>query len=431
MLRKTAQWILLLSACTPFVVFSNTAFGPVNGKMFFLRAIVTVVILLTTFQLFSKKNSEELFAKIGDCVRDPLTIILFATVCLAGISTLTAYNPNVAFFGEPILNEGFLTGFSFFLLYICIRLYFQEKEWKYFFIISATAGSILAVVALFQSIIFTHLVQYRPDALSGNPVYLAGYFIFTAYCALQIWFDKEKKAAWISILGPAAFFMSILGCALTQTRSALFAMMFASVFCGVFGWLNDRESVFKKITWKRIGLGSIGVAAVLILLFGATYRASFWRTVPVINRLISPREYVLSGNARLMYFKQSVTHVAHDGAKRLLLGWGPDNYVYSWEKYYSPETFYYDANIATRAHNKLVDVLIMNGVVGLAGFILIWFYCITYTIRVVRKNQKNGLSTIFFGLSYALYLMFAFDTPVTYLAWTAVIAHLAYLYHEA
>jgi O-antigen ligase len=136
-------------------------------------------------------------------------------------------------------------------------------------------------------------------------------------------------------------------------------------------------------------------------------------------------------NSRLLFAHESLTSFWSDGgAQRIVLGWGWDNYVFFWQKHYDPKIFYYDAAIADRAHNKLIDMLVMTGLAGLVAYLIVWGIFIARIIARVKADLSGGLALLFYAAAYGTFLFFEIDIPLALLGFYAILALTSFQSYE-
>jgi len=104
-------------------------------------------------------------------------------------------------------------------------------------------------------------------------------------------------------------------------------------------------------------------------------------------------------------------------AARPVLGWGPENYIVAWGRYFdagSGVTERFD-----QAHNKLVEELTTKGALGFLSYIALWALMLWVVAGRVRKQADHEqLLTLFVGAALTGYFvqnLFLFDTPATVL----------------
>jgi hypothetical protein len=166
--------------------------------------------------------------------------------------------------------------------------------------------------------------------------------------------------------------------------------------------------------------------------FVATRQSSLWQKIPGLNRLavISLKDNTTV--SRILTAKVALRSVdpREKNIDKLLLGWGPENFLIAWNKYYDPDIFQYDSASLDRAHNKVLDVLVMNGIFGMISYLAIWFFAFK---RLLAKGGqiKYQSALLFFGVSYFVQNLFVFDSIVTYTPFFAFLSFLIFYQSKA
>ena len=426
-MKKAASWILIAIAFTPFFWFPYVLGEFNTPKTIFLRGAAFFVILFVSLILaYTTKDRDALYNKIGTLYKSPLFLALSANITLLAVSTVFAFDRSIAFFGELQRTEGFLTLFALYAVYIGFWLFFEEKQWKQFWLITAAAPVILCIVQI------AHLTQgiARPDAFTGNPSFLAGYYLFAIFAAFQtlregVLFSKQGYL-WMGASGLVA---SLFGVMLTGTRGATLGVTFAFFVVALVMAVSGGEGTLGRLSIRKVGIVVCSALIALGLILGITRHASVWNHIPGVNRVVETTTTDSNTNSRVLFAQESLHYFWSDGgAKRVLLGWGWDNYVFFWTRHYDPKTFYYDPSIADRAHDKLIDELVMTGVLGLLSYLAVWFFFMKRVVTIIRHDCVRALPFIFVAVAYMTFLLVTFDMPMILVYFYAVLAFVDTIY---
>jgi len=420
----------MATCLTPFIVMSNIISPFIGGKVMFLRGISFLVFLLITCILLFSKEKEEIFLSIKNMVRSHLFLALSANIFLLILSTVFAFDHTVAFFGDPQRSEGFLTIFSIFTLFISLRLLFNKKDWEHFFALTSLVAIVLFFIELWQALSGT----LRPEALSGNPDFLAIQYLFSIFAGLYIFqIGRSLNKKWYSVLGLFANMLSVFGILLSKTRGPLVGLVVSIVACSIIAVIIGKEKIiFNKFSLRKLGLCACASILLFLLILGVTYNSIFWHKIPGINRVVETSLNDGSMRARVLHLETSINIFKSElTPARVLFGWGWDNYIFAWSKYYNPKVFYYDPAIADRAHNKIMDLLVMSGSLGLLSYLSIWFFAFRrICLSILNGHVITPLIILFFLIAYFISLLFVFDTAITLFAFFAMLAFLSCLNYE-
>jgi len=193
--------------------------------------------------------------------------------------------------------------------------------------------------------------------------------------------------------------------------------------------LGKKYIVYRSTSVRGLATFFLIVIVVFGGVFFVTRHSSVWRGVPGLNRL--SQVSLADNTTRARLINTQITLRAIDPArvsiKDTLVGWGWDNYIYAWEKFYDPSIYLYDNGIFDRAHDFLLDRIVMTGVLGFLSYMFVWGLLIWYIVKIGKRDLVLGAMFLFFAVSFFVQNLSAFDTIITYVAFFAVVA---YAIHE-
>ncbi len=327
-------------------------------------------------------------------------IILFALlVALAYfISSWLAPHPGTALWGSYIRQQGFYalaSYLAFFLLLIfCLEDWRQVKR----ILIAVVAGGfVVSVYGLVQQYGYDPIgwqenAQYLGRIFStlGQPNYLGQYLVMvlplSVFTAAIIASGKNFFfrffALLIVALELAALFFSL-------SRSAWFGLAAGSV-----------TALFYFLLYKRRRKTIIAIAAVCVLLVASIVAANLrpnrridYGQTDLVNRLSSG--LYLRGmpvnQMRLYTWQAAWSELKSAPAKRLLLGFGPDNLLDPFVRHYRPDWGVYEKinTFPDRAHNLILDGLLQFGLVGASISFVYFFWIAGIAIRFFFRHGRN------------------------------------------
>jgi O-antigen ligase len=416
-LTRLSLWALAL---TPLILIDNIT--TLFGKMIFVRVMLLLASAFFFFCYIDKpKFRTGVRGRASAAVRSPLVLSILAFVSAAAISTALAVSPFKGFFGNLDRSEGLLGLLCYFVFFAYSYLVFSHKDWVVFFKINVSVGIITVIKAISE---FAGGVP-RPKAFTGNTEYLAGYLLFAIFAAIIVFVNSPKKSVWryVAAIGGVG---SVIGIGLTQTRGAILGLAVAVAVLLVYGIICGKDL-------RLIGrLGARKTAIILLILatagggfFWTTKNATIWQKIPGISRIAqADRDSSSSISTRLISLKTSWKAATESGVVRDLFGYGPDNFNIAFNRYYDPAFYKYEHGWFDRAHNKLADVVVMNGWLGLLAYLAIW---VSLAYLALRKRPLSGeyLALLAVGSAYFAYLMTVFDQVSTYISFFAVLAFVA------
>ena len=408
-------------ALSPLAVDTGVFFPYVEGKTVLIRTLVCVAWVLYVVALFLKRDFfERAIVKVKTIIRTPIFLTMSGFMAVIGLSALTAFFQYRAFFGDIERGEGLIGLVFLFAFFVLASFVFERKDWLIFFKISLGVGLVM----------FVHgVIQYfggntRPGSFTGNPIYLAGYFLFLIFAALAVFRDSGGRRFWKwASLGMIP--VSLAGVLLTQTRGVILGIAAGAVISLIVWGLTSGRS-YRGWSAKKMTTAAL---ALLLLLGGFAYVTrgwSLWSKIPGISRLVGTESNDMTLRTRLLSIGISLNAInpANEGIKRFLFGWGPENFQIAYNKYYNPEYFRYEKSWFDRAHDKLLDVLVMHGTVGLVVYLLLWFFIARAVFRIRKKSGFLFVSGLFFTMAYFVQNLTVFESLPTYIALYSFIAFL-------
>lgn len=389
--------------------------------------VAGVAILIGGYLWYSKEFREEIGRKVRMLFKNPLGIAIISFVAINIVSTIFAFDSYRAFFGDIERGEGLLGLLFFFGFFVFAYLLFEHKDWIHFFQISLGATTILFIDALID---FTHAVS-RPASFTGNPIYLAEVFLFALFSAGVVFWEyyqqKENKTGirlfWIIsslVVGVISFF----GVFITETRGVILGIGVAVCAVLLYAWYTGKKTYLGSQSLSRVAGYILIILVICGGVFFATKNMSLWQGIPGFDRLA---QFTLQDNStqtRLISAGVSLHAInpSEYGMKKFLLGWGPENFSIAYNANYNPQYFEFENKWFDRAHDKIFDVLVMNGVIGLLAYLSIWGLLLWYCLHE-RKFSFIKALVLFFGVAYFVQNLTVFDSIVTYILWFAFLAY--------
>ncbi len=170
--------------------------------------------------------------------------------------------------------------------------------------------------------------------------------------------------------------------------------------------------------WSKVVLG---VTLALIALFLLARQSDFVKESQTLSRFAT-----ISLTERTTQSRFLIWNMSWQGFKeRPILGWGPENYIVVFSKYYDP-LMYNQEQWFDRAHNVVFDWLIAGGLLGLLSYLSLFVIAIYYLWR----KQSDKLSTVdravLIGLlaGYFFHNLFVFDNLISSLLFFGLLAYL-------
>ncbi|HXF44406.1 MAG TPA: O-antigen ligase family protein [Candidatus Paceibacterota bacterium] len=413
--------ILFFAALTPLIYMPSLIFPFIMGKIVFFRVVVEIALILFTWYAFLRFKEP---ASAAGFPRHPLILFTALFAVSVALSTVFAVDGYRAFWGD-IERGGGLFEILHLLAFIALSIrFFGPKDWLRFFKLSVVVGAIVSLYGWLQFLgvtlfPFSLPVSSQPGSFLGNPAYLSSYLILLIAISLIVAFKAEEQS-WRQGVWPVTvfFFVTIF---ITQIRGAILSAAIAAVFLLLFILFARLPEGVRSGTVKKVS-----VTALLIIIFGAvlfwtTRTSPLWQSIPGVKRFARESYDIASVSTRLI-----ALGVSWDAFKeKPVLGWGPENYNIAYNKHYDPAYSFYAEDWFDRAHNKIAEVAVMQGIIGLLAYLTLFVSVFYFLFKHFKGSfwLKPTLAAALVG--YFVQNLFLFDTPVSYLLFFTLIGYLA------
>jgi len=431
-MNKIIKICLWTIAFTPLMTDSSVFFPSVTGESIFMRGLLFLISVFFIINFFYKRQfREKIIEKVKIFIKNPLFISISVFIFIFIVSTIFSIDKYSAFWGNADRAEGLVGTIYFFSLFIFSLLVFEKKDWLWFFRLSLVASFILLskeFIQLWNGI-------GRPGSFTNNPTFLAGYLLFSIFCAIVVFGGIliPKEITWnrkkhLFLMGwkyfsIGIFVLSILGIFITQTRGTILGLAVGFVSVLIYGVFKGKNVFYKKLNLRRLSIIFLCFLFIFSCVFALTRKNEMWQKVPGLGRVAIISSEDITIQTRLLMTKLSMKAVnpIENGWKKLLIGWGPENFSLAYSKYFSGEQYKYEVGWFDRSHNKLLDALVMNGLIGLIAYLSIYFFFFKTIFK--RKNFSSlNIGLIFFGTSLPVHLLFVFDQATTSIPFFTVLA---------
>lgn len=347
--------------------------------------------------------------------RPKKSLILYAIltfVGVVGLATIFSVDVVKSFWSNFERMEGFISLLHLLVFFLVISSIFREIDWKRWWNTTLFASGLMIVYVLLQLAGMVTINQggARVDGTFGNATYLAVYMLFHIFIA-GLFLYRERKTVVLKWL----YILLILGQLFilyhTATRGAILGLLGGLLIIAILN-LRNKEDVLVRKT-------SIALLVFLALLVGgfvSMRQGDFVQKSPVLSRFT---QLSISNVYQGRYF---VWPMAIEGFKENpLLGWGQENFVYIFQKHYSPDMFNLEPWF-DRAHNAYLDWLVAAGLLGFLGYLSLY-------VSLLYLIWKSGFShfekSMLIGLlaAYGFHNFFVFDHLISYILFFSLLAY--------
>jgi len=248
----------------------------------------------------------------------------------------------------------------------------------------------------------------RAAGTLGNAAFLAGYLLLAIGLGVYYYLKESDRKIKITVLFIILVNTWVLF--LTSTRGAILGLIIGAL-AGLF--INV---IFAKGKVKKYSLALL----LFILLLGSSLYFVKGKLVDSKIEFIRRAAAISMSDAtvrnRLIVWGWAIDEVK----QRPLLGVGPENFNYVYNKYFTPEI---NEDWFDRTHNIYLDQLTASGIFGLLAYLSIFIYTL-YALYEQRKRNYY-LFVSFFGLlaAYFVHNFFVFDVLSVSLIYFFIIAY--------
>lgn len=395
--QKLESVIFLLICATPFTLlivgsgslFPNLYYPFITGKAIAFRTVILLALMAYVFYLYRYKVEVSLTRYHG-------VITLFLIASFAAV--IFSINPFRSLWGNAERMEGFISIFFYIIYFFLVAHLVKDREDRIQILII-----LFLVISIIQSFVgLTQLIarqdfSFRADGLFGNADYLGLYALLAFWFSFYIFFhhQSQKFLKIFSLISAAANINSLI---ISGSRGS-FVGLGVSLFAYLF--LLIRKSESKK--FKIVG----AILTVFILFFPVILyfldQTPFTRYLPHIAHRVAN---VFAGNDATTRVRLIAWNMYLNAFRdRPIVGWGLEMGLYIYCHYFDPTIYNIEENEYDRAHNKFIELLATNGIVGLGAYLLL------FVILFVELRKHKDLLKIFIPLllGYVTTLFFLFD----------------------
>lgn len=438
-LTNLIKVLLYLTAFTFFIITPFSSYPFVFGKVVFFRSLVEIALILFLIYLIISINPLKSLpcrqaGVLISVLKNPLFIFLVLFIFSATLSTLFAPNFYKGIWGDAERGEG-LIGFLHYFIFLGLALViFENKDWLRFFKISLIVGFILIIAAWLQYFGATAFFEIlgpaiQPGSFIGNPAFLAAYLILLLGFAAIVYYQHKSAEISINQRPNIIYFSSefwkyfsvvfaILAVAtifITSIRGAIVGLGVGVLALLIYFAIHPirpardlarastpirllRRPVFNGAKLRLLAIFTLILIIVFGFVFWFTRENKFWQPIPGLGRLASTTLESTTVITRLL-----AIGISFEAFKeKPIFGWGLDNYHVAYNKHFNPRYSIYAEEWFDRAHNKILDVLVMQGIFGLLAYLGIFisaFYLLFRKPRIYPDDKQINVDNLSVSIS--------------------------------
>lgn len=425
-LKKYYIWGLkALVFAIPFLslwIAYSMYFPYITGRNFAFRILVELALALWVALAFLDKKYRPKMT--------PIAWAVLAFTAVIGIADLLGSNPHLSFWSRLERMEGYLMVLHLAAyFFVTTNLFRTKKDWHTFFNLILVSGIGVGLYGIGQIAGVFKAIQgggVRIDGTIGNPTYLAAYLTLVIATALILFFNAQKK--WQKYYYGAVVAFELFVLFFTASRGAAFAFVVAVPLFSVLYLFFYRKAAGADLVFKRAVIGLLVFMIVVPAGIWLAKDTGFVKNNYILNRLTS-----LNFQERTIRSRFQIWGIAWNGfLERPVLGWGQENFLEVFSKYYDPR-LYDQEPWFDRPHNIIFEWLINGGAVGLISYLALFGTLFWGTRKLLKKgfiDKKEGLVLIVMPVAYFLQNFFVFDNFNTYYLFFGFLAYVSSLVSE-
>ncbi|MBU1895292.1 O-antigen ligase family protein [Patescibacteria group bacterium] len=396
----------------PLVVIPNSYIFPfIVPKIILFRSLVLLLLAAYLVLLSSDWHRYKIRLNLVN-ITVGLFFLSFAISTFVGVDWYRSFWDN---------HERMLGLFTFFhyvvYFYILTSVIKKEKDWKWLLRLFLLAGSLVMLVAVWQRFVnpeaFLNQGAKRVSATLGNAIYLSGYGLFLFFIGYFLVAKETIKLKsfwfWYAVAGATLGFLGIF---LGGTRGTLLGLLvaFGILFICYIATLKEHKRA-RQILIFLILIGVVISGTLFIF-----RKTEFVRNIPAVGGLLNVSLSSGTANTRFMAWG-----IAVDAwYEKPVFGWGPNNYYYSFNKYYRPEFLEHGWGETwfDNAHNIVMNTLAVQGTFGILAYFGLFGVTIFVLWRGYQKREVDiHLATVgtAFLVGHFVHNIFVFENPTSYL----------------
>ena len=349
-----------------------------------------------------------------------LYVSIVAYFIALGVSVIFSIDSSRSWWGNQERMNGLFTLLHFLAwLSMAVGTLKTWPQWRRLLNYEIGLSAFMAMVTILQKP-FPQLLQFpvseRLGGLLDNPIYMAAYQIFNLFFLALLWMKSSSRQMrifyiLIGLLDVGAFIFA-------QSRGALVGLGAGIlIFAITYAMLTPGKNI------KR------GFTAFILLCF-ISYGALFaFRDTDLVRNSTLARFTNFSGASRTRLIAWEIAWKGF--LDRPITGYGLDTFHILFNEKYNAESlrFGYYETWFDRAHNTVMDVLSMTGLLGFVTFAAMY---ISLYVSIIRSYRKRWIDVpivsvlIALPVAYFVQNLFVFDHPalfsMSYLLFALVIA---------
>lgn len=401
---------------TPLLYWQHRLYAYITSKTFFIYGMVEILFFFWIYCIYT--DSKYRLSK--------KTLIYFIPllgfIAWLTLSSITAYNTNLAFWGALGRGTGLLTLFHLLAFSIVVASIVSKYGINYInnLLKWFVASSFILAISVWLGTdglhtTFSSVVNDNGGGLAGNSTLTATVLLFSIAAALFVIFRKNSKfikyfsLITIIVIVLSPLFLNICGLfnghgLLGSARGTILALISGLIMacCGYMFLSNKKQYKYLSLSFLFIGFVVFVIAWMQLVTPGTSLHNKFAQE---------------ARGSRFIFWDTAQKAVD----EHPLVGYGPENYSIAFQKYFNPDVLLTQNSMegwADKAHNMYYDIGVSGGypaIVLYGIFLLVILYCIYKSY--IDKKFNHIQASVLIGLIFAYIInnLFTFDSNLSYM----------------
>jgi O-antigen ligase len=395
-LQTILRWGVYLTLTAPLLTSSLFLFPHTTTKAYVMMALVELLGLGLLWLMWLRPDVRP--------VKSALGIALSIFVGIALVASVLGVDPSFSFWASVDRVTGGLMWVHMLAFFWIVTTLFQTKaQWQRAIAVSVFVGLVTAGVHLLTTVGIELGTGQRGGSTFGNSSFFGTYLLFQIGLAAYLGMTAKGKMWHYGVIATGVMSLALL---LTTANAAKISFVGGAVlFLALFFIVRGKTLSRRKIGW--------GIFIALSSAFVLTIVLAFQEGSIVYDKFVD-----ISTESRFVLWNMAwQAFLEHP-----FLGWGLENFQLVSLKYYDPclgsplcgSEMWFD-----RAHNKVLDLLVEVGFVGLLSYLSVFF------LSVYSLWKKKGLEIVVVGSVLAAYFvqnLTILDTSTIMMTWVFFLA---------
>jgi tetratricopeptide (TPR) repeat protein len=398
---------------TPLIVTTEPHFLSPMGKAIVFRVGVEVLLVFyIALILLDRKFVPP---------QSPLLWAVVAYLALLLVATVVSLDPYRSWWGTFERMDGAFAMLHYGVFFAMLAgLFRAQRDWVLFFYVSLCVSVVVGVYAVVERIALGYSGVI--STLDSSP-FLGAYALFHVFLAgMSIHWARTRLSRGSAAV---ALGLNLVTLFLTGERGPLVGLAAGLLVLAVVVLIRRMGSPYLRLAAKTVIL--LLIAAPFLLHYARG--SAILRSSRTLNRLSA-----ISLNDPGTIVRLICLEVSRDAFEaKPVFGYGPELFFVASDRNFNPKQLSYEQSWMDRSHNKLADVLVMQGLTGLLAYLGVFVAAGWLLYGVLKRNKANiaeVLLTIGLLVAYFVQNLFLFDMPASYMLFYAVLAWVSFLAQE-